>query len=175
MSRQLLLLGLLRQQEMHGYQLNEFINRDLASCTDLKKSTAYFVLNKMAEDGWINQEQAQAGNRPPRRVYSLSPQGEAVFQRLLRENLADFEASVFPGDAGLAFLDAIPAEEALDLLEKRRRSLAAAFEAARAAPAHQGSFRLVIEHRIRHLQAELAWLDEVIAGLRTHTAEGEES
>ncbi len=175
MSRQLLLLGLLRQQEMHGYQLSEFINRDLASCTDLKKSTAYFVLNRMAEDGWINQEQAQAGNRPPRRIYSLSPQGEAAFQRLLRENLADFEPSVFPGDAGLAFLDAIPAEEALDLLEERRRSLAEVLEAARTAPAHQGSFRLVVEHRIRHLQSELDWLEEVIAGLHTRSGEGKES
>jgi len=175
MSRKLLLLGLLRQQDMHGYQLNEFITRDLTSCTDLKKSTAYFVLNKMAEAGWIYQEQKQPGNRPPRRVYSLSPKGEDAFQQLLRENLENYEPAIFPGDAGLAFLDAIPVDEALKLLEKRRQLLKAALDDARAAPDHQGSFRLVVEHRIRHLHAELVWLDEVIARLHLHDSKKEES
>lgn len=53
MERKLLLLGILRQQEMHGYQLYEFIERDLAACTNLTKPTAYYLLNKMAEDNWI--------------------------------------------------------------------------------------------------------------------------
>ena len=31
MDRELLLLGLLRRSDMHGYQLHEFIERDLAT------------------------------------------------------------------------------------------------------------------------------------------------
>src|SRR5512136_568074 len=115
--RELLLLGLLRRQEMHGYQLNEFINQDLASCSDLKKPTAYFLLNKMAERGWITQQQEQEGNRPPRHVYQLTERGEAEFQRLLRHNLATYTPIHFPGDAGLPFLDAIPPQETLALLK----------------------------------------------------------
>ena len=48
MDDKLLLLGILRRQEMHGYQLFEFIDRDLAACTNLKKPTAYYLLNRMA-------------------------------------------------------------------------------------------------------------------------------
>lgn len=54
MERELLLLGLLQQQEMHGYQLHEFIDSYMQTCVDLKKSTAYYLLEKMAKDGFLS-------------------------------------------------------------------------------------------------------------------------
>jgi len=53
MDRQLLLLGLLRRQEMHGYQLNEFIEEKMHFCIDLKKPTAYYLLDKLAQEGLL--------------------------------------------------------------------------------------------------------------------------
>jgi DNA-binding PadR family transcriptional regulator len=166
MDRKLLLLGLLRRQEMHGYQLHEFIDRNLALCTDLKKPTAYYLLDKMAADGWLTTETEQEGNRPPRRVYGLTAAGEQAFQRLLRENLAQYAPVNFPGDIGLAFLEWLEAEEALGLLQEQRFALEAHLQEMRAVPEHQGSLQLVFSHQIRHLQAELDWLDEVIARLQ---------
>jgi DNA-binding PadR family transcriptional regulator len=162
MERKLLLLGLLRQQEMHGYQLYEFIERDLASCTDLKKPTAYYLLGKMAQEGWMSEEQTQEGNRPPRTVYRLTSAGEEAFLSLLKDNLSSFIPANFPGDAGLAFLDVLGAEEAIALLGERRSAMVAALKKLRSAPSHHGSLQLVIRHQERHLEAELEWLDEVI-------------
>ncbi len=166
MDRELLLLGLLRQQEMHGYRLHEFINRGMAFCTDLKKPTAYFLLDKMAEAGWITQEETQTGNRPTRRVYRLTKKGEAEFQRLLRENLNSHAPARFTGDIGLAFLDALEPNEALELLVQRRAALADALASAEAVPEHEGTLQLVVEHQARHLATELEWLDEVVARLK---------
>lgn len=163
MERELLLLGLLRQSQMHGYQLHEFIERDLATCTDLKKPTAYFLLDKMTRQGWVSQTEAREGNRPPRRVYQVTAEGEQVFQRLLRENLGGYSMTRFAGDVGLAFADALQPTEALELLHQRRAALADDLVAARAVPRHGGSLQFVIEHRIAHLEAELRWLDDVIA------------
>ena len=165
MERELLLLGLLRRADMHGYQLHEFINQNMASCIDLKKPTAYFLLEKMAEKDWITQTEIQEGNRPPSRVYQVKAEGERVFQRLLRENLGQHQAARFTGDIGLTFLDALPPIEARDLLRVRRAALAEELETVRAIPVHSGSSQLVIEHRARHLQTELDWLDEVIGRL----------
>jgi DNA-binding PadR family transcriptional regulator len=165
MDHKLLLLGLLRRQGMHGYQLFEFIESALSACTDLKKPTAYYLLNKMAEDGWVAETQQQEGNRPPRRVYQLTPAGEAEFQQLLRTNLASYRAVYFPGDFGLAFLDEIQPAEATLLLEQRRHVLESDLAQAREVPVHGGSLQLVIEHRAHHLQAELAWLDGIMARL----------
>jgi len=162
MDRELLLLGLLRQMDMHGYRLAEFIERDLTICTDLKKPTAYFLLDKMVKQGWITQHQEQEGNRPPRRVYRITAEGETQFQRLLRENLATYTSATFVGDVGLAFVEALDQTEAQTLLTQRRTALAADLEAARAVPKHAGSWQLLIEHRILHLESELRWLDEVL-------------
>lgn len=165
MERELLLLGILRQQEMHGYQLTEFINRDLAYCTNLKKPTAYFLLKKMAEAGLIVDEVEQAGGRPERHVYRLTPAGEAEFQRLLRENLSAHQPAAFADDVGLAFLDTLDAAEGRALLEQRRGQIAARLDEVRAVPRHGGTIQLMIEHQARHLEAELVWLDQVLAGL----------
>ena len=165
MDRELLLLGLLRQQAMHGYQLMEFIDHALSLCTNLKKPTAYFLLDKMAEAGWITQTESQAGRRPVRRVYGLTEKGEAEFQRLLRENLASYTPARFPEDIGLAFVEILKPDEAIDLLSQRRSALAAALAETQAVPAHAGSAQFALEHQVRHLTAELKWLDEVTARL----------
>jgi len=169
MERKLLLLGLLRNQEMHGYQLNEVIDSHLGTTVFLKKSTAYDLLKKMAEDGWITSTEEHVGNRPPRRVYAITPAGEQAFQHLLRECLATYKPAEFPNDISLAFLDAIPADEALSLLQQRRRMVEELLDEAGQQVEHPGSMQLVLEHQRRYLAAESEWLDHVIAWVSTHS------
>ena len=160
MDRELLLLGLLRRGDMHGYQLHEFIDRNLAFCTDLKKPTAYHLLSKMADAGWIIEAEVESDG-----VYQITEAGEAVFQRLIRANLSEFHAATFTDDIGLAFVDALDPAETIQLLAQRRAALAADLDAIHATPVHTGSLQLVVEHQARHLTSELDWLDEVIRRL----------
>ena len=69
MERKLLLLGMLRNHPMYGYQINDLIDTHLGSSISLTKPTAYRLLNQMTEDGWIEFNEKQVGNRPVRRVY----------------------------------------------------------------------------------------------------------
>jgi len=165
MERELLLLGLLQQQEMHGYQLHEFIDSTMQTCVDLKKSTAYYLLEKMAREGYVTSSEEREGNRPTRQVYSLTPAGEAQFQSLLRQNLAAYRPALFPGDTGITFLDDLPPDEAIALLQTRRAAMVEELERAENAPAHSGSLQLLIEHQIVHLRSELDWVDIVISHL----------
>lgn len=166
MERKLLLLGLLRGQNMHGYQLNEFIDSHLGSTVHLTKPTAYRLLNNMADEGWVTCREEREGSRPPRRVFAITPRGEAAFQQLLRESLADYQPVVFPGLVALLFLDEIPPQEAAELLQKRRASVENALRIAHAHEAHHGeSAALMLSHQVRHLETELSWLDQVIAQL----------
>ncbi len=161
-ERELLLLGVLRYGEMHGYQLHDFIETSMAFCTDLKKPTAYFLLDKMQESGWVTVKQAREGNRPHKRVYKLTARGEAVFQDLLRANLADFTSAKTGSDIGLAFIDAMPLEEAQQLLQQRRKVVAEQVAKFEQVPAHVGSQQLLIDHQLHYLRSELAWLNQVI-------------
>ncbi len=163
--RELLLLGLLRRQEMHGYQLNEFLLGELATCANIKKPTAYYLLKKMAEQGWIAESIEQEGNRPPRRVYRVTPQGEQAFQRLLRETLPVYVPTYFDGDLPLAYLDELPREEARTLLEQRRQKIEQAQNSLETVPTHAGSVQWLIEHQRRHLALEKQLLDEILSQL----------
>lgn len=169
MERELLLLGLLRQRSMHGYQLQEFINRDLEYCTDLKQSTAYNLLKGMSEKGWVTTTQEQEGNRPPRTVYEITNEGEAIFQQLLRENLATHTTMRLPDGIGLAFIDAIPPLEAAELLSKRQAAIQQQLINLQQARQHghdHGGLLLTLEHQEIHLNAESTWLTKVIEQLK---------
>ncbi len=167
MERELLLLGLLRSQEMHGYQLNDFIDSHYGALINLKKPTAYRLLNKMADQGWVTYREEQEANRPPRRVHKITPQGEAAFQKLLRESLGNFRQTAFPGNIALLFLHMLPDKEALSLLRLRRAAVEDALQTMQAHDIHTEGASFVILRQIRHLETELAWLDEVIAHLKT--------
>jgi DNA-binding PadR family transcriptional regulator len=163
MHRRLLLLGLLRQQEMHGYQLNEFIDRMLHVCSDLKKPTAYFLLEKLAQEGYVAETTEREGRYPERKVYSITPAGHAYFLTLLRENLASFDRIYYPGDMGLAFMHELPPEERVQLLRQRQSRVAAALSEIQTVPSHGGSLDFVLDRNAALLRSELAWLDDAIS------------
>ena len=166
MERELLLLGMLRIQEMHGYQVSQMINAHLEPSLQLKKPTVYKLLNKMVDDGWITYLEEQEGNYPVRRVYAITSQGEEAFQTLLRRNLASYTPVNFLNDIGLAYLDELPAEEALPLLHQRRERIKELLEKARAHETHPGGYSLMILHQVNHLAAELEWMEEVVHHLQ---------
>ncbi|WP_129631585.1 PadR family transcriptional regulator [Candidatus Oscillochloris fontis] len=164
MDRQLLLLGLLRAQEMHGYQLNEFIDQQMNFCVDLKRSTAYYLLDKLCRDGYVEEEVEREGNRPERKVYHITPTGEALFQDLLRQNLSVYAPPFYPEDMGIIFEHQLPPAESLALLHTRREAILRHRERVHALYQHlPPSHTAVIDHHILHLEAELTWVDRLIA------------
>jgi len=165
MERELLLLGLLRSHEMHGYQLNEIIDQHVGASIQLTKPTAYRLLARLEQEDLITCRREQEGNRPTRRVYAITAQGEAEFQHLLRESLADYKPAELRSDIGLAFVDLLAVEESLHLLGQRRAAIEQRLSAVQSVDRHHGGFQLLIDHQANHLSAELAWLDQVIAQL----------
>jgi DNA-binding PadR family transcriptional regulator len=166
MDRELLLLGLLRQEEMHGYRIVERVEAELRYCTDLKKPTVYFLLGKMEKAGWVARTRSRQGKRPPRWVYHITDSGEAQFQLFLRQNLSTYAPSRFPGDVGLAFLTAVAPQEAADRLDERRTQAEAELKALRQAPVQRGSTEWVLSHQRAHLESEVRWLEALIGALR---------
>jgi DNA-binding PadR family transcriptional regulator len=171
-ERTLLLLGMLRIESQHGYQLNEFIEHNLGRVTDMKKPTAYALLDRLEQAGAISSRLEQEGNRPPRKDYAITEQGKQLFLRLLSETLASAEPYVIAGDVGLMFLDALPLEEALKLLEQRLQTVRTQVAEIEHVPAHHMGLGidLVIEHQAALLHADEAWLTRLIARLQAQPA-----
>ena len=122
MERRLLLLGLLRQHEMYGYQINDLIDAHLGTSINLTKPTAYRLLHQMTADGLISFREEKVGKRPTRRIYTITPRGEVEFQELLTESLSVFKPSEQTSSISLAFMDTIPPGEVVPLLEHQTRA-----------------------------------------------------
>jgi len=167
-ERTLLLLGILKSQSLHGYQINEFIDKNLSRITSMKKATAYSILDKLNTAGFISVREDQEGNRPPRKVYSITPAGEEEFYLLLRGNLSEQDTTSFKGDIGLMFMDHLSKEEAIDCLMLRLNGLTEQIEELRQTPKHNFSrgIDLSIEHHLVCKQAERDWLKSVIEKLK---------
>ncbi len=166
-EQELLLLGLLKVQSQHTYQLNDFIERNLSHLTEMKKPTAYAVLERLSKAGYVEVRSEQEGKRPPRKVYSITPAGEALYQRLLRENLAQSDHMRFAGNVGLMFLDDLPASEAIAWLSQRLQDLERLITVHEQAPRHEHGLGvdLALEHVLVHLRADHAWLQSTIERL----------
>ena len=87
MDKRLLLLGVLRTQDLHGYGLMDYLDAHAMGGVAIGRSNAYRLLRAMEKDGWIKSHTEQDRNRPMRQVYSVTRKGEAEFQRLLRDGV----------------------------------------------------------------------------------------
>lgn len=166
-DNEVLLLGLLRQQSQHGYQINDFIERNLSRMASLKKATAYALLERLREAGHISAVTVQEGNRPPRQVYTITPSGQERFATLLRHNLSTHAAAPAGGDIGLMFLDQLPRQEAVACLSERLESLQQQLREYEAVPTHGPAFGvdLAVQRMIVSLRAEAEWLASTVAAL----------
>ncbi len=162
MEKKLLLLGILRDHMMHGYQINEILRQDAGIGLTLKKANAYKLLNQMATDGWITYREERAGNRPLRRVYTIAPAGEAAFQRLLRQSLRAYTAPQIPSVIAYNYLNELPVAEAVTLLQERWQVVNDRFHQLEATPPEMLQAHLGMVYLHRFYTAELEWLAEII-------------
>jgi len=169
-QRSLILLGLLMGQSQHGYQINEFIERNLNTITDMKKPTAYATLDKLNASGYIDIHHEQEGNRPPRKVYSINDKGRKLFLELLIENLSDFENYQYKGDIGLMFIDYLPDNQCIEALTARYEKNKKTLELYLNMPTHamQRGVNLAIEHKIVMLKTEVQFLKDTIDKLKSN-------
>ncbi|MGZ3609354.1 MAG: PadR family transcriptional regulator [Ktedonobacteraceae bacterium] len=164
-ERMLLLLGLLKAQSQHGYQINEFIEHNLKRVIDMKRSTAYSLLDRLCEQGYAESSMQQHGNRPPKKVYILTPQGEEAFQETLHTLLTEAESVTFPFEIALMFLDQLSETEIHAALQQRLLHVEQYLTDLESAPIHKEArgVDLAFAHRRALLRAEHAWLEEIIA------------
>lgn len=166
-DRALLLLGVLMTQSRHGYQINEFIERQLCDVVTMKKPTAYALLDRLAGSGFISVHVEQEGNRPPRKVYTITDAGRSLFSELLKANLSSLDTPVFADDIGLMFLNHLPREQVIELLRKRLTLLESVLENIVEVPPHDGllTLHIALDHVTALRRADRDWMIATIARL----------
>ena len=166
MEKRLFLLGLLRKSEMYGYQIIELIKVHFDFSIAITTPTAYRLLRKMAEEGWIAYRDEKVGNRPERRVYSITEQGEEAFQHLLYQSLAGYQPADHVSAVSLAFLTLLPPQESLPLLEKRKQMIEEYLKRLNEVATRRMQYYLVLENQQLHVETELFWVQNLIDRVR---------
>jgi PadR family transcriptional regulator, regulatory protein AphA len=158
------LLGLLRREPLHAYEMYQRLRRGeaLGQIWQLKQSHLYALLARLEERGLIASVTEPQGVRPPRRMLTLTAEGTAAYT-------AWVSAPVQHGrDFRLAFLAklACAASEGplvvAELLTRQRatcdRWLSDLQQQIAAIPNQQPYDRLVLEFRAGQIAAILDWL-----------------
>jgi DNA-binding PadR family transcriptional regulator len=167
-ERILLLLGLLSTQSQHGYQINEFIEHNLGRVTLMKKATAYALLTRMETAGLVAAEDEREGNRPTRRVYSITPEGTALMHEMLVAVLEAPSGGLPPGDIAIMYLASLDPGRAIAAIERRLSSLDEHIAELEATPKHPNviGVDLAIERRLVLLRADRDWFRDLTTRLR---------
>lgn len=152
---------------MHGYRISELLENSCAIPVSLKKANAYKLLADMEKQGWVTHRTEKEGNRPTRRVYSVTSSGKKAFLKLLKENLASPGKPEFSGLVGMDFAGFLPENEAASLLSEKLSLLENHFMELDGIPESVRKAHPSIEYMHRHYSAEIKWISETITELRS--------
>jgi len=168
---ELALLGLIRQQPMHPYELYQRLCTDpaLGDIWRIKQAHLYALLRRLEEEGFLVAFIETSGNRPPRRVLSLTKHGHEIFLKWMRTHVIhgrdmrlEFLAKLYfacqEGADAVRLLLSLQRHTCQQLLDKLDQKVITI-------PRDQPYRRLVSQFRRGQIQAMLAWLETCGAAL----------
>ncbi len=124
MSVRMVILGLLRERPLYGYELKQIIEEHMGDWTSIAFGSIYFALDKLTDEKFVEKAAVEReGKRPSRCVYQITKAGRGEFLRLLRESWQAFEQQYFDLDICLLFLNDLPSQEVIGYLRKRQAIL----------------------------------------------------
>ena len=165
------LLGLLAEQPMHGYELHQRLAEaaGLGLVWRIKQSQLYALLARLEKRGYLVSTLEPQEAHPPRKVYALTPAGEAALAAWVqtpvrhgRDFRLEFLAKVY-------FAQRRGEDVLLALLHAQKAACQSWLENLQAtAGAHPPASyeELVRRFRLGQIQAMLQWLDESIAVIK---------
>ncbi len=123
-NAELAILSLVAEQPRHGYELEHIIvERGMRDWTEVGFSSIYYVLKKLEAAALVESQLEAAEQGPARRVYHVTPTGEAALREGVLAALATPSVGHAPLLLGIANLLAVPQMEALAALRQYRAAL----------------------------------------------------
>jgi DNA-binding PadR family transcriptional regulator len=120
---ELAILGLLKEQPMHGYQLSRELSEQLGGLWRVSYGSLYPSLRRLQKQGAIETDADAPAQGRRKTVYRITSKGERLFLELLQETPQDSQSEDARFRIRLAFFRYLPPETRIRLLERRRGAL----------------------------------------------------
>ena len=162
---ELAILGLLKEQPMHGYQLNRELSEQLGGgLWRVSYGSLYPSLRRLERQGAITSEPGTGARR--KTVYAITPEGERLFLELLEETPQENQTEDARFRVRLAFFRYLPPETRVRLLERRRQALETRLDDVKAhlrdSATHDDYQRALLDHARVGTESDIAWLTDLI-------------
>ena len=169
MSTRLVILGLLQNHPMYGYELKSMIEDHMADWTSIAFGSIYFALNKLSEEGLIVKVATeQEGNRPSRTIYEITDEGRMEFMTLLRRQWTEMKQEYYDFDIALFFQEYLSTAEIISMMNGKIKGLEAAIKHLESHRAESltntevpRTAAAIFDHSLIHMKAELEWLNSL--------------
>jgi len=167
----LLILGLLLDRPMHGYEIAQTIKAEgVTTWMDISTPAVYYSLSKLHRLGLISATRVRGGGAE-KSVYHPTEKGREAFFVGMEEVLGSEEPVHFEYDLGIFLLNKLPQERALALLEKRlaflhQRSAELEKTLERERAAGEPLRVAILEHAAACTRMDSEWLSGIIRQLR---------
>ena len=168
----LLLLGLLLDRPMHGYELYQQIQTEgIDTWFNVSMAGVYYSLGKLRDQGLVAESRQRGGRSARKSIFRLTEDGRAAFFSAMEAQALSQETASLDYDLVIYLLNKLPMQQATYLLEQhlaflgeKARALQTALDAER--DGNGSSLRLaVLDHKLRYLEMEQNWLADVIRGI----------
>jgi DNA-binding PadR family transcriptional regulator len=173
MNVRLLVLGLLQQRPMHGYELKRIAHENrIESWSGVLAGSIYHALKTMQREKLVTTARESKPVTRPRVVYSITAAGRRELTQLVKQALAA-PVRGFPTDlyGALLHLDAVSPRERADALARQIHQLEAEiadWSAARKKLLGDSvEASLLFDNALRHMRMNLELLKRLQAGKRT--------
>jgi len=163
MKIEIIILGLLFEESLYGYEIKKRIVERLGNYVDIKFGSIYYAIKKAVENGWVQKigTERDSGN-PERYVYELLSGGKKHYKKILRQYF-DQKVLHFDIDVVLLFLESLSEDQKEEFLERRLESIKeqiAEMEEQLSGKKNTPTL-LVHSYILEHLKAELNWLNSI--------------
>jgi DNA-binding PadR family transcriptional regulator len=188
---ELAVLGLLKEQPLHGYELKKRLGETLGFLWGVSYGSLYPALRRLERAGAIEAvapapaapipstgsltgdlAAARLRRRPrpgrrTRKQYAITSRGEAMFAELLAADGGPGADDERTFALKLAFCRHLPAAARLAFLERRRSELTDRLHRARGDSRSRDRYlRSLMEHRTRTTERDVEWVEELIEAER---------
>jgi DNA-binding PadR family transcriptional regulator len=180
-EREAAVLGLLCENPLYGYTIEKIIEeRGMRHWTDIGFSSIYYVLKRLERRNLIESSCKQQEDKPSRKVYTITPEGESLMKEKVRSLLSTNPRIASPFDLGIVHLPLLSGEETIACLKERTKALDNAIEHIKAHHTrHVKSkkpyyVRAISDRVLAHLCTEKNWVERFIEEVEGHVRTGTE-
>ena len=171
LSKEVLLLGLLKKKSMYGYEIKRIVDEELTHVAPISSGSLYHNLKTLEKKGLVSKTVVKDSAHPEKQIFHITNEGIDTFNSLIKLNVTNFERPHLALDTSLYFLEESDSGQFLEQIRKlivNLRKYHAEAESFRDELKKRGASTHIIsipEHYLAHSRAEIGFLEDLIKNM----------